>query len=197
MNIQDIYRAHHIDRWQIVNVTRHQSLAEHSFNVAMIALELNKRIGHEAFKDEYVSDLLLWSLYHDLPEIATGDIASPLKALIKAKDPELIERVESAMSSTYSKLKEKFKGSYAGAIVKLADLIDGIRYLELYKNPNCRHARETELILISKLVDFASRLDKEMFSGIDSWFSGVTIVLHDIRDGRPTSIDSIMQGGDK
>ena len=196
MNIQDIYRAHHIDRWQIVNVTRHQSLAEHSFNVAMIALEINKKLGH-VYEKAYIPDLLMWALHHDLPEIATGDIASPLKALIREKDPELIERVESAMSPTYSELKEEFKGSYVAAVVKMADFLDGIRYLELYKNPHCKHAKETEFILIHKLVDFASKLDKEKFAGIDCWLATSTILAHDMREGKPTSIDSIMQGGDK
>ncbi len=191
MNIQDIYRAHHVDRWQIVNVSRTQSLAEHSFNVAMIAREIAVRIGLTS----HLADITEWALIHDLPEIATGDIASPLKVYMRnlGDGGDGVEKLESRISEEYRVTKRLVRESVVNDIVKLADLIDGIRYLELYANKSCIHARETLIGLRSKLQSKVAELktrtgEIEVFN-----WDEVMKVWADLSFGKPKSIDSILK----
>lgn len=185
MNIQDIYRAHHVDRWQIVNVSRTQSLAEHSFNVAMLAREIATRMKMLSI----VADVVDWALIHDLPEIATGDIASPLKVYMRNLGVDRVDKLESEISAEYRIAKNAVKNTTIADIVKLADLIDGIRYLELYANKSCIHARETLIGLRGKLQSKVADL-KGRRPDLD-WDVALK-VWADISFGKPRSIDSIL-----
>jgi len=191
MNIQDIYRAHHVDRWQIVNVSRTQSLAEHSFNVAMIAREIAIRIGLTS----HLADITEWALIHDLPEIATGDIASPLKVYMRnlGDGEDGVEKLESRISKEYRVTKKAVRETVVNDIVKLADLIDGIRYLELYANKSCIHARETLIGLRTKLQSKVAELKtRTEVSGVFNWDEAMK-VWADLSFGKPKSIDSILK----
>jgi len=69
-------RAHLIPRWCVVKTTRNQSVAEHSYNVAVIARKLCKMLGlNEAETNANIAEALL----HDSDEVYTGDIPSPAK----------------------------------------------------------------------------------------------------------------------
>ena len=73
MKINDILRASGVTRWHIVRTTRPQSLAEHTFDVVMIARAVAKIAG----VDDY--EITKAALLHDLDEIVTGDIPTPTK----------------------------------------------------------------------------------------------------------------------
>lgn len=78
MKINDILRASGVTRWHIVRTVRPQSLAEHTFDVVMIARAVAKMSG----VDDY--EIIKAALLHDLDEIVTGDIPTPTKQ--KARD---------------------------------------------------------------------------------------------------------------
>ena len=78
MRINDILRASGVTRWHIVRTVRPQSLAEHTFDVVMIARAVAKIAG----VDDY--EIIKAALLHDLDEIVTGDIPTPTKQ--KARD---------------------------------------------------------------------------------------------------------------
>jgi 5'-deoxynucleotidase YfbR-like HD superfamily hydrolase len=59
-----------VERFHTARTLRRQSVGEHSFNVAMIIQAIAPGVRKNA---------LLGALYHDLPEIATGDIPAPVK----------------------------------------------------------------------------------------------------------------------
>lgn len=73
MKINDILRASGVTRWHIVRTVRPQSLAEHTFDVVMIARAIAKGAGY----DDY--EIIKAALLHDLDEIITGDIPTPTK----------------------------------------------------------------------------------------------------------------------
>jgi 5'-deoxynucleotidase YfbR-like HD superfamily hydrolase len=73
MKINDILRASGVNRWHIVRTVRDQSLAEHTFDVVMIARAIAKIAG----VDDY--EIIKAALLHDLDEIVTGDIPTPTK----------------------------------------------------------------------------------------------------------------------
>jgi len=93
ITIQDHIRASHVKRWHIVHTLTHQTLAEHNYNVATIALYLYNEIPVPERHDRDVEHLLCHALSHDVVEIRTGDIPTPGKALIKHFAGDSIFRV--------------------------------------------------------------------------------------------------------
>ena len=68
-----------IDRWALMRNTSKENIAEHSHNVAVIAHALCK-IGNKKFGKSYDADrCAVLALYHDLTEVITGDMPTPVK----------------------------------------------------------------------------------------------------------------------
>ena len=74
-----LFRMKYIDRWALMRNTRSENLSEHSLETAFIAHALcvieNKRFGG-AVNAEKAAVL---ALFHDTPEIITGDLPTPVK----------------------------------------------------------------------------------------------------------------------
>lgn len=72
-------RMKHIKRWALMRNTREENLCEHSYDVAVIAHVLavltNTRFGGTV----NVETCVLTALYHDVSEILTGDLPTPVK----------------------------------------------------------------------------------------------------------------------
>lgn len=115
LEINDILRAHHIKRWTIVNVVNNQSLAEHTFNVVMIARAFAKVLK--------ISDdvLIKAALEHDLSEILTGDLPTPTKRRMV----ELGNAPDDIWPTPTRDLNETER-----KVLKLADIVDAIHFLE-------------------------------------------------------------------
>lgn len=128
--IQDKMRSGHVKRWQIVRVGREQTIAEHMYLVYHIVAEICDRMG---VGGERKDRAVRWALMHDLPEVITGDIATPTKQAMRqaipGKDP--LRNVELSLDSDYRELYVHLKKHDAMAldIVKAADLIEAIDFL--------------------------------------------------------------------
>lgn len=74
-----ISRLRWIDRWALMRNSSNENLAEHSLEVGMLAHALcvigNKRLGKK-LNAEYAA---LLGMYHDVSEILTGDMPTPVK----------------------------------------------------------------------------------------------------------------------
>ena len=74
-----VSRMKYINRWALMRNEHTENLAEHSFEVAVIAHALtviaNKRFGKKLDCDRAA----LMGLYHDTPETLTGDMPTPVK----------------------------------------------------------------------------------------------------------------------
>ncbi len=130
LNIQDILRAEDVKRWTIVNVTRPQSLAEHTFNVIAISRDLCSRLG--------IGDIqvMKYAFDHDLDEILTGDIPTPAKEMMKIRDCYVGKSREACSALDI-------------AIVKVSDVIEAIRYVNI--NGLGRHSSQVVDYLVDKL----------------------------------------------
>lgn len=117
-----------VPRWAVVQTTRKQSVAEHSYGVALFStmlLEVHARGKEPAFRLE----VLEYSIEHDKEESVTGDVPSPSKQS-KAID----------------------KSDQVRILVKCADLLEAMAFMyEEILLGNMYGTRETYMWLAEKL----------------------------------------------
>ena len=74
-----IFRMRYIARWALMRNTRTENVEEHSYEVAVLAHALAV-IGRDVFHREIDPDkTAVAALFHDAPEIITGDMPTPIK----------------------------------------------------------------------------------------------------------------------
>ncbi len=78
----DILLIQHVKRWHMIRMKDEQSVAEHSYNVAMLTMRMLRKLDRQhdlgLTADEQL-DVLEWALCHDVHEIEHGDVPSPSK----------------------------------------------------------------------------------------------------------------------
>ena len=122
IGIADKLRALDIIRWNMVPLQRQQSLAEHTFMVAMVAEHIANELGITT------GAVIRLALYHDLEEVMTGDIPAPTK--------RALENTGVNFGAVFNKLGfiDLTAPPNASTIVKAADYIADIIYLRRYGN---------------------------------------------------------------
>jgi 5'-deoxynucleotidase len=140
MTTYELLRASHTKRWTIVSTARVQTVAEHSFNVAMVAEKLAEAIGWDiTINSDNFLKLQTWALMHDIPEVFTGDLPTPFKRELKRQGVD-VEAVEDELAPGYGDLAEAACCTEYGMIVKLADMMEAIWFLS--ENGLGVHARK-------------------------------------------------------
>lgn len=76
MNVDMIFRVQDVSRWHTINMSRRQSVAEHSFNVAVLVLKICNDLQ---FPERDKIRLVGLALLHDIDEVYTGDAPSTSK----------------------------------------------------------------------------------------------------------------------
>ncbi len=125
-----LFRSKNINRWGMMRNMFPENLSAHSFEVALLSHAL-ALIGNREFSKSYVPEkLVLFALYHDMSEILTGDLPTPVKYYnndIKCAYKEIEKHAEEKI---FSLLREDFARDLAfslaltpeeKAIVKSAD----------------------------------------------------------------------------
>lgn len=105
-------RMKYINRWALMRNTHTENISEHSHEVAMIAHSLavigNKRFG----KNLNAERVALLGIYHDAPEIITGDMPTPVK-YYSAQIHEAFNKVEDdACNALLGMLPEDMQDEY-------------------------------------------------------------------------------------
>jgi 5'-deoxynucleotidase YfbR-like HD superfamily hydrolase len=118
MKINDILRASGGTRWHIVRTVRPQSLAEHTFDVTMIARAIAKIAGYEDY------EITKAALLHDLDEIVTGDIPTPTKEKARDNGWEL--------NDLYKSITGRELSGDETLIIQLADKMADLHWLWLH-----------------------------------------------------------------
>lgn len=129
-------RMKYIKRWALMRNTLSENLCEHTLEVAYITHCLcaiaEKRLG----KKINVSDAVLRAMYHDTPEIITGDLPTPIKYYNEAISNAYKEVESAAIEKLSSMLPDDFKDiyipllqesdNYESKLVKAADKISAL-----------------------------------------------------------------------
>ena len=141
-------RMKYISRWGLMRNTRTENIAEHSLEVAIITHLLcelkNRRFGG----DIDVSKAVLTAVYHDVPEIITGDLPTPVKyydpeiksaykRVERAAAEKLLDSVPQDLREDYAPLFEENADPEIAKIVKAADKLSAlIKCIEERKSGN-------------------------------------------------------------
>lgn len=116
-----------VPRWSIIRTIKTQSVAEHSYYVAIYAEQLAQFIG---WKGDY-AELLRQALVHDLDEILTGDIVGPAKKHFVDKERHH-DYVCTELNNRFTfnrRWLEPDEEKEIIALIKLADGLDELFYL--------------------------------------------------------------------
>lgn len=142
-------RMKYINRWGLMQNTRQENLCEHSLEVAFIAHALGI-INNEIYGGNINAErLAILGMYHDVTEIITGDLPTPVKyynPVIRNAYKE-VEQVagEQMLSGLSPDIRERYKGVLSESeeekelwrYVKAADKISAyIKCLEEMKAGN-------------------------------------------------------------
>lgn len=119
-----IDRTKYIQRWSLMRNTQEENLAEHSYMVAVLAHALAViRLVYRADATPEVSPekVLAYAMYHDIAEVITGDLPTPVK--YKDKSLELAyKQIElHAQEDMLQSLPEAMRRYYAAYVLEKAE----------------------------------------------------------------------------
>lgn len=130
-------RMKYIDRWALMRNTDTEALSQHSLDVAAISHALavigNKRLG----KNYDTGKTALIGIYHDMPEIITGDMPTPVKyhnkeireafgSIEKAAQRSLLNTLPDDLREEYEAYLIPDEKSEEYRLVKAADKISAL-----------------------------------------------------------------------
>ncbi|QGG80753.1 HD domain-containing protein [Litorivicinus lipolyticus] len=130
-DIRNLPFAGTVTRWHSVNCHRYPSIAEHSCLVALYAREIAARVVPQLKAEQQVL-LYELALLHDLSEIVTGDMPSPIKRALRehfegqASPIDQLERAICPDAAQREDLAQVPEQSYLWRILKLADILDAL-----------------------------------------------------------------------
>lgn len=155
-----------IDRWALMRNTSKENIAEHSHNVAVIAHALCT-IGNKKFGKSYDAErCAVLALYHDLTEVITGDMPTPVKYYNSEIQGVYKDIEKAAGERLLAMLPDEFKEDYQPffihkkedkelwKIVKAADKIDAlIKCIEECRmgNKEFETAREKQIKIVDEI----------------------------------------------
>ncbi len=180
LTIRDVHRTSEVDRWQIVRTDQRQSVAEHSYLVAMIAARYCRAVIEYSDLEDKV---IRYALYHDLPEVLTGDLVAPVKELVNT---EALRRWEERL--TFMGDDTQFSPTVR-FIVKVADITEAIVWLELHGTND--HARTVQRRLYDKLQHITGEDAPNDLSRIIG--GQVDRILDEIVNGPQSFIDDLSE----
>lgn len=127
--LENTLQAGAVQRYHATPMVASQSIAEHSWNVAIIYMELSRAC--KSTSDATIID----ALFHDVAELYTGDV------------PFTVKREFPPVKDLYDQMEEKFMVNFIKSpasdrqphdthkfLLKLADWLEGLRWCSYYEH---------------------------------------------------------------
>lgn len=183
-----IFRQKYIKRWGLMRNVNDENLAEHAAEVAMITHAL-ATIGNTQLGKNYdVGKAVSAGLFHDVSEVYTGDLPTP----IKYSSPELRNRYKdiekSATQTLLMHLPENMREEYAKTmepedkeiktLVKAADKL--CAYIKCIEEEKCSNMEFKE----AKKATYAALLDTdcpELKIFMDTYLDSFALTLDEMQ----------------
>ena len=129
-DIRNLPFAGTVTPWHSVNYQRYPSVAEHLYLVALYAREIASRVYPGLSAEDQVL-LYELALMHDLSEVVTGDMLSPIKRQLKtmfAPGESPIDRLEASIcpDATLREPLAKSERPQCYFRMKLSDILDAM-----------------------------------------------------------------------
>ena len=130
-------RMKYIDRWALMRNTERENLSEHSLETAVIAHALavlgNTRFGRQVDPER----VALLAVYHDVPEILTGDMPTPVKyysprireaygEVERTAGERMLAMLPEDIRESYRSLLIQEEGTVEARLVKAADKLSAL-----------------------------------------------------------------------
>ena len=122
-------RMKYINRWGLMRNTRSENICEHSLEVALVAHAL-AAIGNKKFGRDYDPErAALLAVFHDAPEIITGDMPTPVKYHSEEIRKAYGEVEDLAVEHLVSMLPEELREDYRKAMTMTGERDQALRPL--------------------------------------------------------------------
>ncbi len=136
MSFKDLRTLSDVPRWTVLRTLRKQSVADHSYYVAVYALAIMQRLPWSDCNPNVVNVLQLIvakrALVHDIPESFTSDIPGPVKqhmdGLKEYEETGIKERFNKELNILNYNTSD-IGYNFSSSVIKLADILDQISFL--------------------------------------------------------------------
>lgn len=154
-------RLTEVQRWTAVATGRNQTVGEHSYRVCMIALAIHDYMEdgtpHNSYDRVAIASR---SMTHDIVEILSGDLDSIFKIALETRFPGVYATVVKELALVRPDANELYtsvaaeerasKGTIVEAIVKLADFVEALLFINIYGTNNA-HTQWTRDNILERL----------------------------------------------
>lgn len=173
-------RLTEVSRWGIVAMSRQQSVGEHSYRVTMIAQAMYDYIFTTPHNSDDRNLLTSFAMVHDIMEVLTGDLDAVFKLAVKSRYPDVfantvdnmvLQRLDAGpIAKTVSSLERAVKGTFIEVLVKMADFLEALVYLDQY-GANSRHVGNVRDTILEHLWSRVEQFKRSAYFGVsqDHW----------------------------
>lgn len=159
LSTNDILLAQHVKRWHMIRMRDEQSVAEHSFNVAMLTVKLLRALdkdGVYAISPEEQLAVMEWALCHDIHEIEHGDVPSP-SAIDRGNADHIFWTVRK---------REKGPTLEARNFVSLMDKVEAYLYFLHHGCDAIRHGQGISTYLYNRVEDALNEFSRPVIDEV-------------------------------
>jgi len=154
----------HVPRWGIIRTIRQQSVAEHSYYVALYATYIAKKLNLMDLDCQWVTQA---ALVHDFEEMVSGDIPTPYKKYIGKVDDERIMGGPRSMALSIMTIEPRNR-AFCEEIIRVADLFEAAMYLrDEYHMGNCQIS-DLMRYISDKFHVACKKLDEDLWEEINT-----------------------------
>lgn len=163
-----LFRQKYITRWGLMRSVTPESLAEHTAEVALIAHAL-AIIGNTYYGKSYNADRAAsLALYHDAPEVFTGDLPTPIKYFSPETKKDYDEIEKHSIERLLKRLPAELKEEYSSLLVPTESDCEEMKLVKI-ADKLCAYIKcLTEEAAGNREFIAARRSTEALLDGIDS-----------------------------
>ncbi len=170
-------RLPEISRWGIVATSRPQPVGEHSYRVVMIAQALYDYVFTVPHNSNDRTLLTSFAMVHDIMEVLSGDLDAVFKLAVKSRYPDVFAQTIDAMalqrmdanpiSKTVNSLERSVKGTFVEVLVKMADFLEALIYLDQY-GTHSHHMGNVRDTILEHLWGRVEQFKRAAYFGVEA-----------------------------
>lgn len=169
-------RLTEVSRWGIVATSRQQSVGEHSYRVTMIAQALYDYVFPVPHNSNDRQLLTSFAMVHDIMEVLSGDLDAVFKLAVKSRYPDVFastienmaaQRLDAGpLAKAVASLERSTKGTFIEVLVKMADFLEALIYLDQY-GTHTRHMGNVRDTILEHLWGRVEEFKRSAFYGLE------------------------------